>query len=209
MMAERRKRSWPAGNWALAAVLAAGLSQCATPPAGGPPPVARPAGNGRISGKISLPAAQTLPGRAVITVNGQRVQADAAGNYKVTGLPAGKHAVAVELKTKEKRYLALPFAFVDEKQDLQLDIQLADAGDVDLFCSECHPFTGKQVRSNQIIRDVHPSGIKPRKATRTNQLFNAQGLVTCESCHSLHQETGVERFILYPFKNGDLCNRCH
>jgi predicted CXXCH cytochrome family protein len=59
------------------------------------------------------------------------------------------------------------------------------------------------------VRDVHPSGVKPFKANRTPQLLNAQGLVTCESCHSLHQGTGVERFVLYPFKNGDLCNRCH
>ena len=197
------------GAWALVAVLAGGLSQCAAPPSGAPPPAVRPGGSGKIFGKLSLAGGQPLPGIAVITVGGQRVQADAAGNYRTSGLPTGKHAVVAELKINEKRYLALPFAVVDEKQDLQLDIRLADAGDVDLFCSECHPFTGKQTRSSQIVRDVHPSGVKPRKATRTTQLLDARGLVTCESCHSLHQETGVERFVIYPFKNGDLCNRCH
>ena len=195
--------------WTVAALLAVGLSQCATPPAGGPPSAVRPSGNGKIFGKITLEGSQPLPGTVVITVSGRRVQSDSSGSYMVSGLPAGRHAVVAELKTKEKRYLALPFAFVDEKQNLQLDIQLADATDVDRFCSECHPLLGKQTKSSQIIRDVHPSGIKPRKALRTTQLFNAQGLVTCESCHSLHQETGVERFVLYPFKNGDLCNRCH
>lgn len=160
-------------------------------------------------GKVTLEGDRPLPGPALVTVNGQRVKTDAAGNYTVNGLPGGKLGVVAELKTGEMRYLALPFAFVDQKQGLRLDIRLKEAADVDLFCSDCHPFTGKQTRSDQIVRDVHPSGIKPRKALRTNQLYSAQGLMTCESCHSLHQETGVERFVLYPFKNGGLCNRCH
>lgn len=209
MTIQRKNFAGTSGFWAVAALLAAGLSHCAAPPAGGPPPAARPGGSGKMFGKVSVADAKSLPGGAVITINGRRVQTDTAGNYKVSGLPAGKHAVVAELKTKEKRYLALPFAFIDEKQDLQLDIRLADAGDVDLFCSECHPFTGKQTRSSQVVRDVHPSGLKPVKAVRTTQLLDARGLVTCESCHSLHQETGVERYVLYPFKNGDLCNRCH
>ena len=197
-----------AKSWILAALLAAGLSHCATPPAG-VPPASRTGGSGKIFGKVSLGDNEPLPGIVMIAVSGQRVQSDSAGNYKVSGLPGGKHAVVAELKVKDKRYLALPFAYVDERQDLQLDIRLADARDVDSFCSECHPFPGNKTRASQIVRDVHPSGVKPRKAVRTNQLFNAQGLVTCESCHSLHQETGVERYVLYSFKNGDLCNRCH
>lgn len=197
-----------AKTWVLAALLAAGLSRCAAPPAGGPP-ASQPAGKGRVFGKVSLAGFQVLPGTVMITVGGRRVQSDAAGSYAVSGLPGGRHAVVAELKTKENRYLAMPFAIVDEQHGLQLNIQLADATDVDSFCSECHPFVGKQTRSSQVVRDVHPSGIKPRKAVRTSQLFNAQGLVTCESCHSLHQETGVEKQVLYPFKNGDLCNRCH
>lgn len=200
------------GLWAVVAGLAVALAQCTTPPAVVPPTTvspARPRGLGQVFGKVSLEGEQPLPGPVVVTVGGQRIHADAAGNYKVDGLPGGKHAVVAELKTEAVRYLALPFAFVDEKLALQLDIVLKDAANVDLFCSECHPFLGKQTRSGQIVRDMHPSGIMPRKAKRTAQLYNAQGLMTCESCHSLHQRTGVERFVLYPFNNGDLCNRCH
>jgi len=193
---------------AVAVLLAVGLSRCAAPqPAVPPSTLLR--GSGQMFGKVTLEGDRPLPGPALVTVNGQRVKTDAAGNYTVSGLPGGKLGVVAELKTKEMRYLALPFAFVDQKQGLRLDIRLKDAADVDLFCSGCHPFTGKQTRSDQIVRDVHPSGIKPRKALRTNQLYDAQGLMTCESCHSLHQVTGVEKFVIYPFKNGDLCNRCH
>jgi len=198
-------------TWSVAALLAVGLPRCATAPAPTPVPVpvARPQGSGRLFGTVSLEGGQPLPGPAVVTVNDRQVKTDAAGNYVVDGLPGGKFGVAFELKTKEKRYLALSFAFVDEKQGRQLDIQCKEAPDVDLFCSECHPFTGKQTRSNQIVRDVHPSGVKPRKAMRTDQLLDERGYVTCESCHTLHQGTGVVRFVHYPFNNGDLCNRCH
>jgi len=195
-------------TWTVAALLAVGLSQCAAPQTG-VPPLARPGGSGQLYGKITLESGRPLPGPVLVLVNGQRVKTDAAGNYKVDSLPGGKFGVAAELKTKEMRYLALGFALVDQKQRLQLDFRLREAADVDLFCSDCHPFVGKQTRSDQIIRDVHPSGIKPRKALRTTQLYDAQGLMTCESCHSLHQETGVVKYVLYPFNNGDLCNRCH
>ena len=199
-------------TWTVAALLAVGLSQCAAPPTAVPPPVpspVRPGGSGQLYGKVSLEGDRPLPGPATVMVKGQRVTTDAAGNYTVDGLPGGKFGVVVELKTKEMRYLAVPFTVVDQKQGLRLDIRLKEAADIDRFCSECHPFAGKQTRADQIVRDAHPSGIMPRKALRTRQLYDAQGLMTCESCHSLHQATGVERFVLYPFKNGDLCNRCH
>ena len=196
---------------ALAAVLAVGLVAVrgARRP-GGRRRSAAGGGAVRFTARMSSAEASRCSGPVVVTVSGRQVQEPTRRETtRSSGLPGGKHAIVAELKTAEIRYLALPFAFVDEQQALQLDIVLTDAGDVDRFCSECHPFSGKQTRSGQIVRDMHPSGIKPRKAIRTTQLLDAQGLVTCESCHSLHQETGVERFVLYPFKNGDLCNRCH
>jgi len=189
-----------------AAVLALGLEQCAAPPQGGPP-AAR--GTGRVFGKLSLEGGRPLPGDAVVRAAGREVRPDAAGNYAFDSLPGGKYAVVAEVRTGPNRYLGLPFVIVDEKQPLRLDIVLGDATDLDRFCSDCHPFFGKQTRGDQIVRDMHVSGVKPRKAKRTTQLLDPQGSVTCESCHSLHQPTGVERFVRYPFRNGDLCNRCH
>lgn len=196
-------------SFAAAVLLLAGLAACGPKPL---PPVApppRPAGTGQLSGKVSLEGNLSLPAPVSISVGGVSTTSDAGGGYVLKGLPAGKFAVVAELKDKENRYLALPFVFVDEQQGVQLDLLLKNARDVDVFCSECHPKPGKQTNARQIVRDAHPSGVRPKKATRTAQLLDARGMVTCESCHTLHQQTGVERYVRYPFTTGDLCNRCH
>jgi len=192
---------------AAAVLLVALLASCAPKPL--PPTIVPPKGTGQLFGQVFIQGNLSLPGPVSINVGGVTVVTDASGGYTVKGLPAGKMAVVAELKVKETRYLALPFVFVDERQGVQLDLELKDAGDVDRFCKECHPDLGKQTNSRQIVRDAHPSGVRPKKAARTGELLDARGMVTCESCHSLHQATGVERFVRYPFMTGDLCNRCH
>ena len=194
-------------RFAAAALLVALLASCAPKPL--PPTIVPPRGAGQLSGKVFLEGNRPLPAPVTVSVGGVTTKSDASGAYAVKGLPAGKMAVVAELKVKETRYLALPFVFVDERQGVQLDLELKDAGDVDRFCMECHPDLGKQTNSRQIVRDAHPSGVRPKKAARTGELLDARGMVTCESCHSLHQATGVERFVRYPFMTGDLCNRCH
>jgi len=124
-------------------------------------------------------------------------------------LPEGKLNVIAEVKSKKIRYLALPSVNLSQGQELEFNPVLKDAGDIDRFCAECHPYKGDPVRSGQIVRDLHPSGMKPKKKMRTTELLDERGWVTCESCHTLHQETGVGRFVHYKFRNGNLCNRCH
>lgn len=168
----------------------------------GPPPA------GGIKVHIVLPDNKIAAGRVVVKGNGKIARRDVSGNHVILGVGGGKVHVIAEAKERGRRYLAVRTVFVDESAGLSLQLQLKDATVVDVFCAECHPFREKQ-RNDQIIRDVHPSEVKPVRATKTKELLDARGFVTCESCHLIHEETGVPHFVRYPYEKGKLCIRCH
>jgi hypothetical protein len=199
----------------MIAVLLAGLWACAPavkppPPVTPPPPVAPPPlGGGNLFGTVIFEGNQAPPSPVVISAKGRTVKSKSDGTYVLTGLPAGELNIIAEAKSKDFRYLALPKVRLREDEKRELNIHLRDAGDIDRFCAECHPFRGEPIRPDQVMRDAHPSGIKARRATRTTELLDERGFVTCESCHTLHQATDVGYNVIYPYKNGNLCNRCH
>lgn len=191
---------------------------CAAPPGPSPGPVpdlpapsatVAPLGTGKLHGTVSFAGNNTevLPVR--VMVRGRYAQGDDRGTYVLTGMPEGPIRLVAEARGGGKRYLDLEKTFLRKGQELRLDLVLEDAGDIDRYCSECHPYRGEKVGPGQKIRDTHRSGFKPEKKMRTAELLDHRGFVTCESCHTLHQVTEENYFMLYSYMNGNLCNRCH
>lgn len=131
------------------------------------------------------------------------------GIYQLKGLPAGKAYLVAESSIAGKRHLAVDIVTLTEGEGQSVDLHLRDASNVDTFCAECHPYRDKVTRRDQIVRDLHYSDIKPRKKVNDPAMLDERGHVTCESCHTIHGETGVDHFVLYPYKSGELCIRCH
>jgi len=194
----------------FAAVLVGGCAPTVTtvPPA---PPSERVLRPRIIRGRVSLPG-NNVPAKAVeVRGGGQVILSDGEGNYALDALPAGKVLIVAEARVQETRYLAVDRVILGEELgETTLDLALADASNVDSYCSTCHPYL-KAERKDQIVRDIHTSDIRPEQATKNldGTMLDERGFVTCESCHTIHQETGIKSFLRYPGRRGVLCLRCH
>jgi len=183
---------------------------CAPTPEIPPPPApVVPRGDGVIEGRIYLPGNKTVSGPVVIKANGIAAESGPSGEYLLDGLPGGKIYLVAELRNSGERYLAVETIRLREGERTSVDMQLGDAANVDAFCSDCHPFRGEKTRRDQIIRDLHMSDIKPVQATKNLGTLDERGFVTCESCHTIHEETGVRHFVRWTYEDGKLCLRCH
>lgn len=196
-------------GWLFPAILlvAGALALCSCAPKAVILPEAPPPAGG-IKVRVVLPN-NKIPGEGVVVKgNGKVGRRDVSGNHILSGLGGGKVNVVAEVKDEGRRYLAVRTVYVDESAGMNLELRAKDATVVDEFCVDCHPFREKS-RNDQIIRDAHPSGVKPVKAVKTRELVDAQGFVTCESCHLIHEETGVPHFVRLTYENGKLCLKCH
>jgi hypothetical protein len=192
---------------ASVALLAGVLAFCACAPKAVILPEAPPPPGG-IKVRIVLPD-NKIPGEGVVVRgNGKVGRRDVSGNHIISGVGGGKVHVVAELKNAGRRYLAVRTVYVDESAGMNLELRMRDATVVDEFCVDCHPFREK-TRNDQIVRDAHPSGVTPVRAVKTKELLDAQGGVTCESCHRIHEETGVPHFVRFTYENGKLCLKCH
>lgn len=123
----------------------------------------------------------------------------------------GKHSVVVEKRYPAgavRRVMGIAMVYLSEGA-AEVRVKVRDATDIDAFCSDCHPVKGKATRRDQVIRDVHPSGVVPVKAKKPFGRYDDRGRVTCESCHSPHRETGLPHFVVASFRDGKLCLQCH
>jgi len=174
-----------------------------------PPPSVGPLGTGKLYGSVSFEGNITEPLPVLVKVRGRYVQSDDQGKYVLTGMPDGNLRLVAEATGGGRRYLDLEKVALGEGEEKELNLLLEDATDLDRYCIECHPYRGEKVGPGQVLRDVHKSGFRPEKQMRTQELLDHRGHVTCESCHTLHEDTDENFFILYPYMNGNLCNRCH
>lgn len=196
------------GLVALLAAMAAGCAKVEVKP--GRPPVAAPAGG--YGGSLLLDNAVSLSlSGAVITTETERAVADEEGRFAFGRMAPGKHLVVAEKRSVAgpvKRLLGVATVFVEEGP-VEIRIRMRDATDVDPFCLDCHPPYKEVKRRDQIPRDIHPSGIVPRKAKKPTGKFDENGKVTCESCHSVHRDTGFPHFTLVSYTDGRMCIQCH
>lgn len=147
---------------------------------------------------------------AEVRAGDQKAVLGPGGTFAFPTLPPGKHNLVAEKRFSSgavRRLLGVATIHVSD-YPIALKIRMRDATDVDAFCIDCHP-KGKATRRDQIVRDVHPSGIYPKKANKSTGKYDETGRVTCESCHSIHQPTGVPHYVLVPYQNGRLCVQCH
>ena len=207
----------PSGFRLLAgALFLALLAGCAPTPERAPerpsvPTVLPPLGKGEIRGSIFVSGNKVLNERVRVRESGTGVSDESGldGAYRLMGLSAGKAYLVAEGNIGGKRHLAVDVAILGETEGGTVDLHLRDASNVDTFCSDCHPYRGEATRRDQIVRDLHKSDIKPAKATGGPEMLDERGHVTCESCHTIHEKTGVEYFVRQPFRTGVLCIRCH
>lgn len=177
-----------------------------------PPPTPVAAPEGRYTGSLLLDNAVSLsPSGAVVSTETERAVADEKGRFAFEKMAPGKHLVVAEKRSGTgpvKRLLGVTTVFVEEGP-VEMRIRMRDATEVDAFCLECHPPLKQVTRRDQIARDIHPSGIVPRKAKKPTGRFDEKGRVTCESCHSIHRDTGHPHFALTSYTDGKMCQECH
>ena len=188
-------------------VLAAGCA-APRPPTVIPARPLAPAGTGVIEGRIFHSGNNSLAAPVEVRGAGRATTGGPDGAYILDGLPSGRIFMTAEARDGGKRYLAVAIERLGEGERLARDLDLKDATNVDAFCSECHP--ERQTRSDQVVRDIHPSDIKPTRANKNvGGVLDARGYVTCESCHTIHEDTGVAHFSRDLYETGELCLKCH
>jgi hypothetical protein len=193
-----------------AILLAAIFWGCAPAPVRRPVAVTvPPPGKGEINGKVFLNSNKVFKEQVSISAGGLSAVSGSGGGYALKGLPAGKTHLVAEARIGGRRHLAVAVVKLDEGEGRTMDLELRDASNVDTFCSDCHPYRNERTRRDQVTRDLHKSDIKPRTATKGPDMLDARGHVTCESCHTVHAETGIDHFMRYPYLKGELCIRCH
>lgn len=146
-----------------------------------------------------------------VSVDNQVVRSDSNGLFSFPDIPPGKKRLVAEKRFSKgavRRLLGVSTVYLADNP-VHVRIRMRDATDVDAFCLDCHPMKKDVTRRDQVYRDIHPSGIAPKKANKPTGKFDQRGRVTCESCHSIHRETGFAHFTLAEYKAGTLCLQCH
>lgn len=196
--------------WTVLSAAGGWIVSCARVPVQPGPVVSIPPG--RLGGAlfsedslgVSLEETQVRVGEAA-------VKAGAGGTFSFPGVPMGKQFLVAEKRFPSgpvRRILGVAAIYVSDSP-VQVKVRMRDATDVDGFCLECHPMKKYVTRRDQIMRDVHPSGIVPKKANKPTGKYDETGRVTCESCHTVHRDAGYPHFTLASFKDGQLCLQCH
>jgi predicted CXXCH cytochrome family protein len=175
------------------------------------PPAAVPIAEGKVRG-VAVPKgiSVSLEG-AVVQAGDKQTRVTSNGAFSFPAMNPGKQNLVVEKpfpSGKVRRVLGIATIFVGEST-VEVKIPVRDATEVDIFCLECHPLKKDITRNDQIYRDAHPSGIVAKKATSDPALLDARGMVTCESCHTVHRTTEYPLFGVGRIKTGTFCNRCH
>lgn len=171
-----------------------------------------PVPEGAVRGVLALDNALSVSlDGATVRTEDERLSVGPDGVFALRRVTPGKHHLVVEKRFEQgpvRRVLGVAvFYFAD--LPISLRIPVRDATDVDRFCTECHPQKGAPVRRGQVIRDVHPSGVVPRKAVGAAGRFDERGRVTCESCHTVHESVGFPKFTRASYLDGKLCVECH
>lgn len=204
---ETGSNRWKVKALLLLAVGVAGCARMETRPAAEAPP---PAGFARGIVYADNTLTVSLEG-AQVRVEDQIAVVGKGGVFSLPRVSPGKRHFVAEKRFPSgpvRRVLGVATIYVSENP-IELKIRMRDATDVDAFCSDCHPMKWNVTRKDQIFRDVHPSGIVPKKAKRPGARLDAAGRVTCESCHTVHLTTASGRFTLDTFRDGKLCAQCH
>jgi len=204
-----RSRGKERAALAILLLLGFGIAACArmeTRPAAVPPPP------GVLQGVLTLDNTLTVSlSGAQIRVEDQAVTVGEGGAFSLPGVSPGKQFLVAEKRFPSgtvRRLLGVSTVYVSDSP-IEVRIRMRDATEVDRFCSDCHPMLREVTRRDQIARDVHPSGIVPKKANKPSGKLDDKGRVTCESCHSVHLPTGFPHFTLASYQDGKLCVRCH
>jgi len=161
-----------------------------------------------IRGSLYLVGNKSISAPVEVRGGGRSTAGSPDGTYVLDGLPSGRVFLTAEAREGKNRYLAVSMERLGEGEQLVRDLGLRDATNVDTFCLDCHPM--RQTRPDQVIRDLHPSDVKPVRASKNvGGILDERGHVTCESCHTIHEDTGVAHFSRYSYENGTLCLKCH
>ncbi len=195
----------------LAVLLAAGAAVFSCAKVLPPPVPPAPEGPAKIQGALE-PAGIDVPLEgAEIRAGGAKAVAGAGGLFRFPDLPPGKNFLVAEKRLPSgtvRRAMGMAVIFVGDNP-ISLKVKMRDATDIDPFCEDCHPYRGNKSRRDQILRCVHISKVVPKKATGWKESIDAQGRVTCESCHTLHEPAPSPHFLVASTDKGELCRRCH
>lgn len=198
------------GVFIFAVMLIAGLSSCGGPVEVKPTPDIAVPTDTKFGGRVE-PTGVNVDLRGVdVTVGDVKVKTDSKGNFALPELQAGKTYVLAEKRFASgsvKRVLGMGIYYVSDAP-IRINLKLKDATDLDAYCLDCHP-KGKATRKDQRLRCAHLSGVIPKKAVGWREKRNEDGLMTCESCHTLHQASPFPHFQTESMEKSLMCRRCH
>jgi predicted CXXCH cytochrome family protein len=200
-----------AAGFLLVALLAGCAGMEARKPAAPSPEERYP--DGKIRGLVAVGTGVSIPLEGVtVTAGGLKTSTDAGGRFFFPSLSRGKHSVVADKQFATggvRRAMGVSVIYVnDPDSPVQVGMTLRDATFVDRFCAECHPYRGQPVLEGQVLRDVHVSGVVPKKARKSPESWDEKGRITCLSCHTPHEKSSYEKF-LTGLKTGPLCQKCH
>lgn len=194
---------------AALALLALGAFSCARAPVSVKAP-ALPEG-GKVRGRVVSEGISVPLGGAKIRVGNEESVVRGDGTFFLPGEALGKQSLVVEKRFDSgpvRRILGVSVVYISENP-IDIQVKARDATDVDVFCVDCHPPYKKVTRRDQVYRDAHVSGVPAKHALSDPSLLDATGRITCESCHTVHQQKGFPFFGIDNVRSGAFCNRCH
>lgn len=177
-----------------------------------PPLATEPPPDGDVRGVLVLEGLSSFdPGGVEISSESATVRTNSVGQFSFRDFPRGKSLLVAEKRAEGgsvRRIMGMSTIHFEDSPVI-VRLRMRDATRIDSFCLDCHPPFGQQTRRDQIVRDIHPSGIAPVKALKGSELLDSEGKVTCESCHTLHRNVGFPKFTRNSFTDGKLCVNCH
>ncbi|HEX9206114.1 MAG TPA: Ig-like domain-containing protein [Candidatus Deferrimicrobiaceae bacterium] len=164
---------------------------------------------------IGVRAVQPSSDNGATAIAEEITTASACGEFGFPGLPPGKWLIVAEkefpggpvrriLGVSSTNVIGTPLLHYISMQDVTPDPAIVR---LDIFCLDCHPSIDNVTRSGQIYRDAHKSGIRPPTWYENSVRYDSYGWMTCGSCHSVHDPTGFQNFLLGT--GGSFCNQCH
>jgi hypothetical protein len=188
----------------------AGLVSCAQVPVKEQAGVPGQLPAGKIRGKVTLTGLSVPIDGADVRVGNVKGKVGQGGVFSLPEAPSGKQTLVIEKKFQSgqvRRILGMSTLFVGDAP-IDLNVSVRDATDIDAYCLDCHPPLKMVTRKDQKYRDIHISGVVAKRALADKTLLDAEGKITCESCHTIHVP-GKPVYGVDDIKSGVFCNRCH
>lgn len=113
---------------------------------------------GKVEVTVQLKGGGAVPA-ATLYLDRQRAEMPAGkGTHLFEEVPVARRALTGEARVGGKRYVGVQPVAIVANRIAKATLTLEEAGDIEEFCSRCHPGSPDDLEQGQILRDQHASG---------------------------------------------------